>query len=145
MTLDRIPVVRDLVRFFRSDRLGLLVEVHAARGIGRRPGVNVTVTNPSPVDLYLESVGMIFADGSAFGDWVGVELPVGSEPHVSWYGLAELEARIGRRDPIGGLQHVFAATSVGTSRLSVDRRRLRAEATAMDSDASALDGSAPPV
>ena len=145
MTLDRIPVVRDLVKFFRSDRLGLLVEVHAARGNGPRPGLSVSVTNPTPVDLYLESIGMVFADGSAFGDWVGTELRVGSEPHVSWYGLAELEARIGRPDPIGGLQHVFAATSVGTSRLSVDRRRLRAEATALDEEAPALDGSAPRV
>ncbi len=129
--VERIPVVGDVVRFIRRDRLGLAVEVHATRGTGSRPGLVLSVMNPSPVDLYLESVGMTFADGSAFGDWVGVDLPVGSAPHLAWYGLAELEARIGRADPTAGLRDVFAATTVGTSTLRVDRGRLRAELDAL--------------
>lgn len=129
--VERVPVVGGVFRFLRRDRLGLLVEVHAAFGDGSRPGLVVSVANPSPVDLFLESVGMTFVDGSAFGDWVGVDLPAGSAPHRAWYGLAELEARVGRPDPGAGLREVFAATAVGTSTLRVDRGRLRAELDAL--------------
>ncbi len=126
-SLARIPILGDLLRSLGTERPDLTIDVGGARAGDSLPAIRVTLVNPGETDLFLESVGMVFVDGSAFGDWVGVELPRHGGSHVSWFRLIDLEARIGHRDPASGLEEVFGATSSGTRKLRVDRRRLHAE------------------